>query len=97
MLQRVTELLEKILMSYSSPVCQEGCLVFHGISTIAGYLMLNPICIWHLLVTLVKNELELNCLHPVKWLVGWVLWHINLCRLFNAKSIFMKIELFQTI
>ena len=24
------------------------------------------------------------------WLVGsWVLWHINLCRLFNAKSIFM--------
>ena len=20
---------------------------------------------------------------------GWVLWHINLCRLFNAKSIFM--------
>ena len=25
----------------------------------------------------------------VIWLVGWVLWHINLCRLFNAKSIFM--------
>ena len=24
-------------------------------------------------------------------LVGWVLWHINLCRLFNAKSIFMQI------
>ena len=23
-------------------------------------------------------------------LVGWVLWHINLCRLFNAKSIFMQ-------
>ena len=32
------------------------------------------------------------------WLVGWlVLWHINLYRLFNDKSIFMKIELFQTI
>ena len=31
------------------------------------------------------------------WLVGWVLWHINLCRLFNAKSIFMQIVLFQTI
>ena len=30
--------------------------------------------------------------------VGWlVLWHINFCRLFNAKSIFMKIVLFQTI
>ena len=22
------------------------------------------------------------------WLVGWVLCHINLCRIFNAKSIF---------
>ena len=31
---------------------------------------------------------------PQEWLVGWVLWHINLCRLFNAKSIFMKIVLF---
>ena len=30
-------------------------------------------------------------------LVGWVLWHINLCRLFNTKSIFMQIVLFQTI
>ena len=31
-------------------------------------------------------------------LVGWVLWHINLCRLFNAKSIFKQISvLFQTI
>ena len=27
----------------------------------------------------------------------WVLWHINLCKLFNAESIFMKIVLFQTI
>ena len=32
------------------------------------------------------------------WLVGFgVLWHIKLCRLFNAKSVFMKIVLFQTI
>ncbi len=30
-------------------------------------------------------------------LVGCVLWHINLCRLFNAKFIFMQIVLFQTI
>ena len=29
--------------------------------------------------------------------VVWVLWHINLCRLFKAKSIFMKIVLIQTI
>ena len=34
----------------------------------------------------------------VGWLVGWLgLWHINLCRLFNSKSIYMKIVLFQTI
>ena len=25
------------------------------------------------------------------WLVVWVFWHINLSRLFNAKSIFMQI------
>ena len=29
--------------------------------------------------------------HLFIWLVGWVLWHINLCRLFNAKSIFIQI------
>ena len=26
-----------------------------------------------------------------KWLVSWILWHINFCRLFNAKSIFKQI------
>ena len=26
------------------------------------------------------------------WLVGWVLWHNNHCRLFNAKSIFIHIK-----
>ena len=31
------------------------------------------------------------------WLVVWLLRHFNLCRLFNTKSIFMKIVLFQTI
>ena len=31
------------------------------------------------------------------WLIVWVLWHINLCGLFNAESIFMQIVLFQTI
>ena len=30
-------------------------------------------------------------------LVDWVLWHINICGLFNAKSIFMQTVLFQTI
>ena len=33
----------------------------------------------------------------VSWLVGWILWRINLCRLLNAKSIFIQIVLFQTI
>ena len=32
------------------------------------------------------------------FLFVWVLWHINLCRLFNAKSLFiLKIVLFQVI
>ena len=31
------------------------------------------------------------------WLVGWVSWHINLYRLFNAKYILYKSVLFQTI
>ena len=30
-------------------------------------------------------------IEPVGWLVGWILWHINLCRLFIAKSIFIRI------
>ena len=33
----------------------------------------------------------------VGWLVGWILWYINFCKLFNAESIFMQIFLFQTI
>ena len=32
-----------------------------------------------------------NTLKMVGWLVGWFLWHINLCRLFNAKSILIQI------
>ena len=32
-----------------------------------------------------------------KGLVVWGLWQINHCRLFNAKSFFMQILLFQTI
>ena len=31
----------------------------------------------------------------IHWLVGWVLGLINLCRLFNAKSIFMQLVLFE--
>ena len=27
----------------------------------------------------------------VGWLVGWISWHVNLCKLFNAKSVFTQI------
>ena len=51
------------------------CLVwFYGISTIVGYLMPNP------LYTYILN------IYDLVWF-GWVLWHINHCRLFNAKSL----------
>ena len=47
------------------------------------------------LYKMVANKTE--CSKLEYRLVSWVLWHINLCWLFNAKSIFMKIVLFQTI
>ena len=50
-----------------------GLIGFYGISTIVGYLMPNP------LYTYILNIYDLVGL-------GWVLWHINHCRLFNAKS-----------
>ena len=49
-----------------------GWVWFYGISTIVGYLMRKP------LYTYVLNIYDLVGL-------GWVLWHINHCRLFNAK------------
>ena len=48
-----------------------GWVEFYGISTIVGYLMPNP--------------LHTYILNMYDWF-GWVLWHINLNRLFNAKS-----------
>ena len=50
-----------------------GWVGFYGISTRVGYLMPNP------LYTYISN------MYGLVWL-GWVLWHINPCRLFNAKS-----------
>ena len=44
-----------------------------------------------------KKLAVVNIAHANSKDVGWVLWHINLSRWFNAKSIFMKIVLFQTI
>ena len=37
----------------------------------------------------IQSSMSFVCLFVC--LVGWVLWHINLCRLFNAKSIFIQI------
>ena len=51
-----------------------GLIGFYGISTITGYLMPNP------LYTHTLNIYDLGI-----WF-DWVLWHINHCRLFNAKS-----------
>ena len=48
-----------------------GLVGFYGISTIVGYLIPNPLYIY------IYRERS--------WFV-WVLWHINYCRLFNAKS-----------
>ena len=49
-----------------------GLVGFYGISTIVGYLMPNPLYTYILNIYMI-------------WF-GWVLWHINHCRLFNAKS-----------
>ena len=55
-----------------------GLIRFYGISTIVGYLMTNPLCIYVYIYMCV-------CVCDLVWF-GLVLCHINLCRLFNAKS-----------
>ena len=51
----------------------------------------NSLSTW--LLPAVEHKLS----YIIDWLVVWVSRHINICKLFNAKSIFMKILLFQTI
>ena len=55
-----------------------GLAGFYGTTTIVGYLMLNPLYIY------ILNIYDLVWLGMI-WF-GWVWWHINYCRLFNAKS-----------
>ena len=43
----------------------------------------------HMYLIYMYKDLALDNLQ--RWLVGWFLWHINLCRLFNTKSILMQI------
>ena len=45
---------------------------------------------WLVVLPKLKNPVYLTIL-ACTWLVGWVLQHINLCNLFNAKSIFIQI------
>ena len=60
----------------------QNCLSQHFWNFLSGHSLIFWICtLWPILSEHFYN---------VDWLVGLlVLWHINLCRLFNAKSIFM--------
>ena len=58
-------------------------------------------CIEHIktsssLVFIDSKESPLILLIFLRWF-GLVLWHVNHCRIFNAKSIFIHTDLFQTI
>ena len=63
-------------------------LQFHLISIVSFFFQRYGFRLFYLIFIFFK----LNYLrHRLVWfgLVWWVLWHINLCRLFNAKSSFM--------
>ena len=49
------------------------------------------------LIFVKKKRKKKFCICMFDVIVGWVLWHINLYRLFNAKSILIQIVLFHTI
>ena len=40
---------------------------------------------------LICIEQKIGRILSVGWLVGWILWHINLRRLYNTESIIMRI------
>ena len=76
-----------------------GLVDFYGISTIAGYLMPNPFymyilntydLVWLGFISIIVGYLMPNSILHIYWIYriwfGWVLWLINHCRLFNAKS-----------
>ena len=67
------QITQLILIQIKSNFYMFGLVGFYGISTIVGYLIPNP------LYTYILDILDLV------WF-GLVLWHINHCRLFNAKS-----------
>ena len=63
--------------SSQSELDRFGLIGFYGISTDVGYLMSNTI---HSYILDIKD---------LAWF-GWVLWHINNCRLFNVNSLYIK-------
>ena len=82
-----------------------GLVGFDGISTIAGYLMPNSLytyilniygLVWFYGISTSVGYLILNPLYTyIYWIYfiwfGCILWHINHCRLFNAKFLFIHI------
>ena len=73
-----------------SALIKDYCIIWTNIFSLLFYLLLcrfetlSPIAIIVLYIIFDQHIL-------VVWLVVWALWHINLCRLFDAKSIFMQI------
>ena len=86
-INRIASHLYNLLQSLSKVLVRFG-QVFHGTCSKKQFSLLLPKHSW------TRLHLFLTTCHV---LVGWVLWHINLCRLFNAKSIFIKIVLFPKI
>ena len=86
-------------LSYYDVAVQDGCHFATGVtSTYKDHNFQtsshNPIWVeiplksidWFSYITSIKSLKS-----PHIYVVGWVLWHINLCRLFSAKSIFIQI------
>ena len=64
-----------------------GLVVFY-ILNLEDYLMPNPVYIYiYIYIYIYEYNLKVTFLNKTEfvWLVVWVLWCINLCRLFNAK------------
>ena len=69
-------------------VCSSVRLIsFCGISTLVGYLIPNSV------FSYIKSYISKRIIESLfVCLFVWVLWHIKICRLFNAKSIFIQIS-----
>ena len=78
--------------------CYKSCLNF--VYEYIKILLINPIWVYEnieILLDLFKFCVWIHTdiikqihIASAVWLVGWILWHLNLFRLFNAKSISYK-------